>query len=307
MIHGGGHIMLSRKDVRPEQTCILLNNGFIPVSVDYRLCPEMTLTEGPMVDVTDALVWIRNVLPSIPLQRQDVRIDGERVVSVGWSTGGYLAMCLAWTSVSHGIRPPNAILAFYCPTDYEDPFWTTPNIPTGSEITAAKHSYYTFDEDIWAGVSDHQITGYNIPPNKQALGGWLESSDPRSRIALYMNWHGRSLHVLLNGLDTANREEPPTPTSSQIAAISPLTHIRNGNYTTPTFIVHPRQDDLIPWEQAQRTYEALQMAGVVAKLRIVEDAKHLFDLDRRYRSNESARKAVNEGYEFLRRHVDILP
>ena len=306
MIHGGGHIMLSRKDVRPEQISVLLNNGFLPVSVDYRLCREMTLTEGPMADVTDALAWIRNVLPSIPLERQDVRIEGERVVSVGWSTGGYLAMCLAWTSVPNGIRPPDAILAFYCPTDYEDPFWTTPNIPTGSETAAAKHSYYKFDEDIWAGVFDHPIAGYNIPPQKQALGGWLESSDPRSRIALFMNWHGRSLNVLLNGLDKSTRKEPPTPTFSQIAAISPLAHIRNGNYTTPTFIVHPRQDDLIPWEQAQRTYEALQMAGVEAELRIVEDAKHLFDLDRSYRSNEDARRAVSEGYEFLRRRVDIL-
>ncbi len=48
------------------------------------------------------------------------------------------------------------------------------------------------------------------------------------------------------------------------------------------------------------------MAGVEAELRIVEDAKHLFDLDRSYRSNEGARRAVSEGYEFLRRRVDIL-
>lgn len=40
-------------------------------------------------------------------------------MSVGWSTGGQLAMSLAWTSALRGVRPPEAILAFYCPTGYE--------------------------------------------------------------------------------------------------------------------------------------------------------------------------------------------
>lgn len=49
--------MLSRKDIRPKQTQILLDAGFVPVSVDYRLCPETTLEEGPITDVRDALGW----------------------------------------------------------------------------------------------------------------------------------------------------------------------------------------------------------------------------------------------------------
>ena len=295
--------MLSRNDVRPEQISMLLKHGFLPVSIDYRLCPETTLPKGPMADVVDALAWIRNVLPKLLLKRRDVRVNGEKVVSVGWSTGGHLAMSLAWTSVSKCVRPPDAILALYCPTDYEDPFWTRPNIPAGSGTAAANDSQYKLDNDIWTGVFDHPLAGYNVPPTKRALGGWLAPSDPRSRIALYMNWHGRSLNVLLNGLDKQNRKEPPAPTPTQVAAISPLAHIRNGGYATPTFIIHPRQDDLIPWEQAQRTYEALCMGGVEAKLRIVEDVPHLFDVYRGYEANEGARRAVREGYEFLRRHV----
>jgi hypothetical protein len=34
MIHGGGHIMLSRKDIRAKQTQLLLENGLLPVSID---------------------------------------------------------------------------------------------------------------------------------------------------------------------------------------------------------------------------------------------------------------------------------
>lgn len=59
--------MLSRNDIRPEQTHMLLKSGFLPISVDYRLCPENTLPEGPMADVAEALAWIRNVLPKLPL------------------------------------------------------------------------------------------------------------------------------------------------------------------------------------------------------------------------------------------------
>ena len=306
MIHGGGHIMLSRNDVREEQTSMLLKSGFIPVSIDYRLCPEVTLQEGPMTDVADALVWIRNMLPKLRLQRDDVRVDGERVVSVGWSTGGHLAMSLAWTSLSKGVRPPDAILAFYCPTDYEDPFWTRPNIIAIPENATTNQSSYELDNDIWAGLFDRPIAAYNVPPTKHTLGGWLAPSDPRSRIALYMNMQGRSLNVLLNGMDNSNRKEPQAPTSPQVAAVSPLAQIRSGGYATPTFIIHPRQDDLIPWEQAQRTFEALRVGGVEAELRIVEDAPHLFDVYRGYHANQGAKEAVREGYEFLCKHVRCL-
>ena len=58
MIHGGGHVMLSRKDVRSKQTQLLLENGRLPVSIDYRLCPEVNINDGPMTDVCDALVSV---------------------------------------------------------------------------------------------------------------------------------------------------------------------------------------------------------------------------------------------------------
>ena len=119
MIHGGGHVMLSRKDIRPKQTQYLLDHGLLPVSIDYRLCPELKLLDGPMTDVCDALRWIRHQLPSIDLNCSGLQIDGEKVVVVGWSTGGHLAMTLAWTAEQQGLKPPEAILTFYCPTDYE--------------------------------------------------------------------------------------------------------------------------------------------------------------------------------------------
>lgn len=298
--------MLSRKDVRPLQTQILLEAGFLPVSIEYRLCPETSLLKGPMQDVRSALSWARRTLPSLSLIRPDIRPDGDHVVAVGWSTGGYLAMTLAWTAPSEGIVPPDAILAFYCPTDYEDLFWTNPNMPRGAEGEVANRPY-----DLWEGVRTSPITAYNPTSSSRALGGWLAPEDPRSRICLHMNWKGQTLPVLLNGLKkTADRQliRPkqntlPIPTREQVQAISPLAQIRRGAYGSPTFIVHGTKDDLIPWQQSQRTYDALRERGVDAWLRIVEGAIHLFDLGKGLERNEGAARAVGEGYKFLERYA----
>ncbi|KAI9146901.1 Non-reducing polyketide synthase andM [Paramyrothecium foliicola] len=299
MIHGGGHIMLSRRDINPAAINALLNNGFLPISIDYRLCPEVTLSEGPMKDVVDALSWIRNVLPTIHFNR-DISIDANRVVAVGWSTGGHLAMSLGWTTIPQGIRPPDAIVGFYCPSDYEDSFWTNPNYPEGVKEGMS----FDLAEIIHAqGVKSSPITAYNIETSEQMSGSWLSISDARSRLALYMNTTGRTLHVLINGLRTDSDQEPPRPTVQEIAAVSPLAQIRQANYRTPTFLIHPRLDDLIPWQQAQRTYEALRDQSIDAELRIIEDLPHLFDVSAGFSTNEAAQKAVQEAFDFLARHA----
>ncbi|KAF3064674.1 Conidial yellow pigment biosynthesis polyketide synthase [Daldinia childiae] len=302
MVHGGGHVMLSRKDIRPKQTQILLDAGFVPISVDYRLCPETTLEEGPITDVCDALRWVRNTLPSLARKRSDVRINGDRVVAVGWSTGGTLALSLGWSAPSTGLQPPQAILAFYCPTDYEDKSWSRENKPYGDAVMT--ETYNLLD-----GVEDSPITAYNPPTGSRAAGGWMAKNDARSRIVLHMNWHGQTVPVLVHGLKKKKNAQQngtpqlPTPTPSQVQAISPLAHIRNGSYRTPTFLVHPYEDDLIPWQQAQRTADELCSRGIDSELRLISNAAHLFDMYRSHEGNEEAVRAINDGYAFLSRHV----
>ena len=118
MIHGGGYMTLSKRAIRPHQTQFLLDNGYLPVSVDYRLCPEIDLIAGPMTDVRDALDWVRNKLPAIAGAR-GVNVDPTKIIAVGWSTGGHLAMTTAWTCEEVKQEPPTAILCFYGPTDFE--------------------------------------------------------------------------------------------------------------------------------------------------------------------------------------------
>ena len=141
--------MLTRRDVNVKQVELLIADGFLPVSCDYRLCPELNILDGPMNDVCDALCWARFQLPSLaPGIALGLQADGDKVVAVGWATGGHLAMTLGFTAPKKGLSAPEAILAFHCPTDYEDDCkrslplppsrmlrnetgWKTPRFPEG--------------------------------------------------------------------------------------------------------------------------------------------------------------------------------
>ncbi|KAK6079334.1 beta-ketoacyl synthase [Seiridium cupressi] len=187
MIHGGSHMLFSRKDVRPAQTRLLLRKGFLPVSLDYRLCPEATLMEGPMVDVCDALDWARNQLPMTQLPNSGLRIDGESVVV-------------------RGLRPPEAILSLYAPTDYEDEWWQHPIEPNGAPYTGQQY-------DLLEGIQDQPITNYEM------VGAWEEPlsdpsshDDPRTRIVLHINGKAQTLPIILGGLPSRKKAAAEHPT-----------------------------------------------------------------------------------------------
>ena len=109
---------LSKKAVRPAQASFLLANGILPISLDYRLCPEINLIDGPITDVRDACAWAQTSLQAI-VRYKGITIDPDKTVVIGWSTGGHLAMTTAWTTKETGVKPPRAILSFYGPTDFE--------------------------------------------------------------------------------------------------------------------------------------------------------------------------------------------
>jgi acetyl esterase/lipase len=307
MIHGGGHVMHSRRDIRPEQTQMLLDAGFLPVSIDYRLCPEVSLMQGALIDVRDALCWARESLPTLAFpERPNLNIDGDRVVAVGWSSGGLLALSLGWTAASLNIKSPEAVLAFYCPTDYEDPFWREPNKPFQQEPVDFKLSleypgYYSFLQE---GLFEQPIVAYSPPASARLLGGWMSLQDPRSRIVLYMNWNGAALPILINGLSKETsrdeRTKVPMPNREQIRSISPLAHVQDGTYRTPTYLIHGTADDLVPWQQSKRMMDALQEKGVPVHLQLLESEPHLFDMFRRSRRNGPAAAAIIGGINFLR-------
>lgn len=128
-----------------------------------------------------------------------------------------------------------------------------------------------------------------------------------------MNWKAQMIPVLINGLPSKSQvlarnegpkayESMPIPSPEKVASISPYAQITRGNYRTPTFLIHGKDDDMIPWQQAKRTHDALIEKGVSAGIYLLEGAEHLFDTfgtDHLGGGDE----AIRAGYEFLSEHI----
>lgn len=298
MIHGGGHMTLSRKAVRPAQTAYLLENGILPVSADYRLCPEVNLIDGPIADIRDLIGWAQSTLPSL-VRSDGIQLDISRIAMVGWSTGGHLCMTTAWTTKEAGIKPPRAILSFYSPTDFESGDLDVRRAEEYPERTMSL-------EKIRASLGPKPLTSYDSTGDVDSTGlGWVRPGDPRSELVLSLFKEGNGLPLLLNGLPSLSSVENPmlmAPSADRIAAISPLFQVRAGNYSTPTFIIHGDRDEIVPFYTAERFAKALRVAGVESGFLPVKQARHIHDLKLKPGQKEWE-ESVAPGYDFL---INIL-
>lgn len=170
--------------------------------------------------------------------------------------------------------------------------------------------------NLLEGVQNTPVTSYTPTTSTGASTQLFSLQDPRTRFILHMNWRAQALPILINGLpplstpqttsssspSTTSYDNLPMPSPSQIARISPYSHIVTSHYKTPTFLIHGTEDDLIPWQQSQKTFEALKERGVEAGIEILEASGHLFDLTRD-RGGDAGVRAVERGMEFLKRFV----
>jgi acetyl esterase/lipase len=282
---------LSRKAVRPVQTKFLLSHNILPISVDYRLVPEVNVIEGPFSDVRDAYVWIQTKLCAIT-SKLGIPIDTSRIVSIGWSTGAHLAMSLAWTTKELNIEPPAAILGFYGPTDFE----------TGAlEKHHGEKHYGEFParkmrlEKIIQSLPRTPVTNYGTMMDSSQLG-WIKPGDPRSELIFAVLKEGIGLNVLLYGLSHEALARKPDP--ALIGAISPMAHVRDGSYEVPTFVIHGMDDEIVPFKTAESFIKALEKSGVECGILSVPGVKHIHDLHLKP-GNKEWRDQVEPGYRFI--------
>jgi acetyl esterase/lipase len=98
-IHGGALINGGRQGIGPGRT--LLAEGFVVVSIDYRLAPETKLPEI-IADVEDAFKWIRKH------GREKFQADTSKIAVLGGSAGGHLTF-----STGFRVQPPPTVLVAY--------------------------------------------------------------------------------------------------------------------------------------------------------------------------------------------------
>ena len=293
MIHAGGYMTLSRKAVRPYQTAHLLANGILPVSIDYRLCPEINVFDGAMADVRDSVQWVQDSLSSA-LEQYGVRIDVKRIGVIGWSTGAHLALTSAWTTRAAGIPIPSAILSFYGPTDFEsDDLDVDRNFPERT---------ISIDE-IRSSLQSKPLTNYESKGDAKYLDGvgFVRPSDPRSALVLSMFKEGFGLSLILDGIPAPNEKDGTVfkrPNAERIASISPLAQVRRGNCNTPTCVVHSNVDEVVSIASADRFVSALASAGVKHKFLRLSGYGHLHDLLLKPESKKWV-ESVEPAYDFF--------
>ncbi|KAK4182798.1 ketoacyl-synt-domain-containing protein [Podospora australis] len=297
MIHGGGHMTLSRKSVRPQQTLHHLANNILPVSIDYRLCPEVDLINGPMADVCSAYVWIRESLPKLAVER-GISVDASKVVVVGWSTGGHLALSLGWTAPERGLPPPSAVLSFYAPYDFASGDLDTPRYDAlpGRSMSLEK---------ILQSLPTTPITEYDHAAKGDTTNlGWVKPGDPRSELVLALFKDRIGLPLLLNGLSKSRqgsngvKELLAPPPRNVIESICPLSRVQKRDYSIPTFVIHGMRDEVVPYEAAEKFVAELKRKGVKCGMLKVDGARHIHDLDVTP-GTEGWTRGVGPGYEFV--------
>lgn len=89
-----GHAAMNNAD--QIQHCLGL--GWIVLSAEYRLCPGVDLLEGPITDARDLLRWSQDGGLAKALTefgpKDCPKPDQQRIMAMGASAGGSLALCL---------------------------------------------------------------------------------------------------------------------------------------------------------------------------------------------------------------------
>lgn len=151
------------------------------------------------------------------------------------------------------------------------------------------------------------ITNYDTDKTDTTALGWVRPGDPRSELVLSLFKEGNGLPLMLNGLSASSSssfalDQSPSPASIQ--AISPLSQLRLGRYTTPTYIIHGTADELIPFHASRDFIAALHAHGVEGEMLGVEGVRHIHDLKLKVGSGKW-RTQVLPGYTWVLRRVGI--
>lgn len=236
-IHGGALIMGSRDSVPRDLRELCRSDGFVLVSLDYRLAPETKLP-AIIEDVQDAFRWLRQQGPKL------FHADVEKVVVAGGSAGGYLTM-MTGICVQ---PPPRALVAYWGYGDVDGDWYTKPSEFYRKQPLVNK-------DEAYRGVGGQVKTG-----------GEGSRDDQRARGRYY-------LYLRQNGLWT--KEVTGFDPQSETAKLDPFCPVRNlSPRYPPILMVHGTADTDVPYEKSADMAAALARHKVVHELVTVEGAGH---------------------------------
>jgi acetyl esterase/lipase len=234
-IHGGALIMGSRDGPPKRLLDLCRTQGYVLVSLDYRLAPEVKL---PAIaeDVEDAFRWLRSQGPKL------FHADADKLVVAGGSAGGYLTLL-----VGTRFRPrPRALVAYWGYGDVDGDWYTKPSEHYRKLPLVSR-------EEAYKAVGSGVLTG---------SGG--EVGRARGQYYLYLRQ---------NGLWT--KEVTGFDPQREARKIDPYCPVRNltADYP-PTMLIHGTEDTDVPYELSAAMAKELARLKVTHELITVRGAGH---------------------------------
>ena len=149
-IHGGALMGGSRKQAGSPMLAELFRQGYVIVSIDYRLAPE-TKVPGIIEDVQDAWRWVRNE------GSRRFRIDPDRISTTGGSAGGYLTLMSGFC-----LEPrPRSLVSYFGYGDIDGPWLAEP------DEFYRTHQPLQKKEEAWVGFGNGPVSERSADPHGQ--------------------------------------------------------------------------------------------------------------------------------------------
>lgn len=271
--------MVGSSEIIPKpQIEHLCSQGFVVVIPNYRLAPQVTGKEA-FGDCEDAYEWAVTDLPKLLGPKHDIQLDAHKVVAMGHSSGGTLALHMA------SCKLVNAVTAFY-PSLFGADESTSGHQPTSVPPFGFMPDFTPSEQD-WAVIKPA-----NIQLSEAPFGAPGTVPSPRTK------WQ---MSILKNGQWFASVQP-----DGDYAAIDPMTRI--SAQWAPVMIVQGEADNVpgSSLQLARRAKDALESARLKnMKLEVVEGESHMFDLPPTVGTSDKGPKwqAVLKGLDWLKSHV----
>jgi acetyl esterase/lipase len=140
-------------------------HGYVVLDIQYRLAPAANWQQQ-LVDVQSAVTWLRS-------HDSELDVDPERIVLLGRSAGGHLALLAAYAWRDADGPAPAGVVALYPPTDLTDLFNQSP-MELRDALTQVQGGPPAELPDVYRQASPIHLVRRGLPPTLLIHGAWDE-------------------------------------------------------------------------------------------------------------------------------------
>ncbi|KAB8254265.1 Alpha/Beta hydrolase protein [Aspergillus pseudonomiae] len=162
IFHAGGFVKWSKEVVPKSEISTLTKFGFVVLTPNYRLCPQISVYNGPITDSRDCLVWAANEFPGL-LQNEPMEVDPTQIVTMGHSAGGYTPEV-----------PVTAILDFYGLKYFSNPMWRLPILEFEKSSSWPQKYIDKIYEGYQVSASARFLGSDTLPPRDAWLATYMK-------------------------------------------------------------------------------------------------------------------------------------